>query len=87
MTANEHPDLSVNVRGLLAMTANRIVFVYVIVLLVVSALYVFSTILATYSRAATPSLENAIPIFVDLLKVIVGAAIGSASTAIGKLRG
>ncbi|HXW71990.1 MAG TPA: hypothetical protein VEK34_11190 [Methylocella sp.] len=68
------------------MTANRIVLVYVIVLLVVSGLYVFTTTLATYSHVATPSLENAIPIFVDLLKVIVGAAIGSVSTAIGKLR-
>jgi hypothetical protein len=66
------------------MTTNKIVLVYVVVLLVVSALYVFTTTLATYSRVATPSLENAIPIFVDLLKVIVGAAIGSASTAIGR---
>jgi hypothetical protein len=68
------------------MTANKIVLVYGVVLLVVSALYVFTTTLATYSHVATPSLENAIPIFVDLLKVIVGAAIGSASTAIGKSR-
>lgn len=64
-------------------TARMILIVYVIVLVTVSALYVFTATFAATARAPTPGLENAIPVFVDLLKVIVGAVIGAVSTAIG----
>jgi hypothetical protein len=53
-------------------------------LLIISALYVFSASISTFAHAATPDIDKTISIFSDLIKVIVGAAIGSISTAFAK---
>jgi hypothetical protein len=66
------------------MTPKMLVGVYLIVLAIVAGLYVFSAGVSAWSKMATPGLENAIPVFVDLIKVVVGAAIGAASTAFTK---
>jgi hypothetical protein len=70
-----------------AMTAKMLVSLYLVVLVTVAGLYVFTASFSVLAHVPTPGLESAIPVFVDLLKVIVGAAIGSFSTALGKTSG
>jgi hypothetical protein len=66
------------------MTAKMLVLIYLVALLTVAALYVFTASVSVLAKVPTPGLESAIPIFVDLLKVIVGAVIGSVSTALSR---
>ena len=69
------------------MSAKSFVVLYVILLVTVSALYVFSVSISTFVHAATPDLDKTIPVFSDLIKVIVGAAIGSISASFAKHSG
>ena len=66
------------------MSTKSVVAFYGLTLVIIAALYVFTALFAAMSKTATPALEAAIPVFVDLLKVITGAAVGSLSTAFGK---
>jgi hypothetical protein len=66
------------------MTARSMVTLYIVLLVIISALYVFSASIQTFAHAATPDIDKTIPIFSDLIKVIVGAAIGSISAAFAK---
>jgi hypothetical protein len=66
------------------MNARNAVTLYVILLVIVSVLYMFSVSISTFAKAATPDVNNTIPIFSDLIKVVVGAAIGSISTAFAR---
>ena len=66
------------------MNARSLVTLYVVLLVIVSALYVFSASISTFSHAATPDIDKTISIFSDLIKVIVGAAIGSISATFAK---
>ena len=66
------------------MEAKTVVYIYLFVLVIVALLYAFTASISTFAQAPTAALEAAIPVFVDLLKVIAGAVIGSLSTALGK---
>jgi hypothetical protein len=66
------------------MNVRSMVTLYMILLIIISALYVFSASISTFSHAATPDIDRTISIFSDLIKVIVGAAIGSISAAFVK---
>jgi len=66
------------------MSAKNVVLLYVVLLGIVAALYIFSVSISTFAHAATPDLDKTISIFSDLIKVIVGAAIGSISASLTK---
>jgi hypothetical protein len=66
------------------MNARSMATLYIVLLLIISALYLFSASISAFAHAATPDIDKTIPIFSDLIKVIVGAAIGSISAAFAK---
>ncbi|WFU70024.1 hypothetical protein [Bradyrhizobium sp. CB2312] len=65
------------------MPIKRVIGLYLGILLPILALYVFTVIFSVYAPTATPQLSAAIPVFMDLIKIIVGGAIGAFSVIIG----
>lgn len=65
------------------MPIQRLIGLYLGILLPIVALYIFTVVFSVYSPTATPELSAAIPIFMDLIKIIVGGAIGAFSVVIG----
>ncbi|WP_457798908.1 hypothetical protein [Methylocystis sp. S23] len=66
------------------METKTVVYIYLMVLVIIAVLYALTAGISTFAQAPTAALEAAIPVFVDLLKVVTGAVIGSLSTALGK---
>jgi hypothetical protein len=60
-----------------------VMMLYLGILLPIVLLYVFTILVSAFSTAATPDLHAAVPLFMDLIKVIVGAAIGAFSVLLG----
>jgi hypothetical protein len=66
------------------MGVKKLVLLYLGILLPIVALYVFTILLSVYSSVPTPDLHATVPLFMDLIKIIVGAAIGAFSVLIGR---
>jgi hypothetical protein len=62
----------------------KVILLYLGILLPIVVLYVFTVLTSTFSPAPTPDLHAAIPLFMDLIKIIVGAAIGAFSVSLGR---
>ena len=56
---------------------------YLGILLPIALLYVFTVIAPFFNPAPMPDLHAAVPVFMDLIKVIVGAAIGAFGVLVG----
>jgi hypothetical protein len=65
------------------MPIKRVIGLYLGILLPILALFIFTAIFSVYAPTAVPQLSAAIPVFMDLIKVIVGGAIGAFSVVIG----
>jgi hypothetical protein len=63
-----------------------VIMLYLRILLPIILLYIFTVLVSVFSRSATPDLHAAVPLFMDLIKVIVGAAIGVFSVLLGRKR-
>jgi hypothetical protein len=61
----------------------NVILLYLGILLPIVALYVFTVVTPLFSNAPMPDLHAAVPVFMDLIKVIVGAAIGAFSVLLG----
>lgn len=68
------------------MREKRLVFTYLVILGPILFAYMFTVFVVAFSHAPLPDLHAAVPVFVDLMKVIVGAAIGAFSVAIGQTK-
>jgi hypothetical protein len=65
------------------MQIRSVIFLYLGILLPIALLYVFTVIAPFFTSAPTPDLHAAVPVFMDLIKVIVGAAIGAFGVLLG----
>lgn len=66
------------------MPVKKIATLYLIMLAPIAALYIFTLMYVSMSRFATPTLDNVPGVFLDLIKIIVGGAIGAFSATISK---
>lgn len=66
------------------MTARNVVFVYFAIMFPIILLYVFTVVFPAYSTSPMPDLHAAVPVLLDLIKIVVGGAIGAFSASLGK---
>lgn len=66
------------------MQIKNVVLLYLGILLPIVILYIFTVTASSIISAPTPDLHAAVPVFMDLIKVIVGAAIGAFSVLLGR---
>lgn len=66
------------------MPVKKIATLYLIILAPIVSLYIFTLIFVSTSNFPTPTLDNAPSFFLDLIKIVVGAAIGAFSATISK---
>jgi len=69
------------------MAARVIIAYYLALLIVVGGLYIYTVQLSLNPAIPTRYLQDAIPVFMDLIKVIVGGAIGSFAALLGRAQG
>ncbi|RUM13482.1 hypothetical protein EFD56_27910 [Rhizobium phaseoli] len=66
------------------MPVKQIATLYLIILAPIVALYIFTLLYVSMSSFPTPTVDNAPGFFLDLIKIIVGGAIGAFSATINK---
>jgi len=66
------------------MDIKHVIFLYLGILLPIIFLYLFTALAPAFISAPVPDLHNATPVFAELIKVIVSAAIGAFSVFLGK---
>lgn len=66
------------------MSVKKIATLYLVLLAPIAALYIFTLMYVSMSRFPTPGLDNVPGFFLDLIKIIVGGAIGAFSATISK---
>lgn len=66
------------------MTTKTVLLLYLGILLPIVGLYIFTVVYSNSLQSPSPDLHAAVPVFMDLIKVIVGGAIGAFSASLGK---
>lgn len=66
------------------MDIKSVIFLYFGIIMPIVFLYMFTVTVPLFTSAPTPDLHAAVPVLMDLIKVIVGGAIGAFSVLLGK---
>lgn len=68
------------------MNVKKLAVGYLVIIAPILFAYLFTVGVTVASSSPLPDLHAAVPVFVDLMKVIVGAAIGAFSVSIGQTK-
>ena len=68
------------------MNVKRLAVSYLVIIAPILFAYLFTICVTVFSSSPLPDLHAAVPVFVDLMKIIVGAAIGAFSVSIGQTK-